>query len=91
VLSLVVLSSCSGGTSGLAAALVAQGADRVLAMHTTITEGYATLLGRHFYQALIEPTTTVATALAAARHDIDQQHRQSLKPARTGRGPRRAS
>jgi CHAT domain-containing protein len=88
VLSLVVLSSCSGGTSGLAAALVAQGADWVRAMHTTITEGYATLLGRHFYQALIEPTTTVAAALAAARH---QQHRQSLKPARTGRGPRRAS
>jgi CHAT domain-containing protein len=81
VLPLVVLSSCSGaarGTSGLAAALVAHGADRVLAMHTTITEGYATQPGQHFYQALTEPTTTVARRVGCCT----PRHRPTAAPHR---------
>ncbi len=78
LLPLVVLSSCSGaagGTSGLAAALVTAGADRVLGMHTSVTDTYATALGRGLYRALAtDPTATVADAVAPARHDIEQQH-----------------
>jgi tetratricopeptide (TPR) repeat protein len=76
VLPLVVLSSCSGaaaGTAGVAAALVEHGADRVLAMHTTVSDTYATQLGRHLHQTLAtDPDTTVAAAVATARRDLDQ-------------------
>jgi hypothetical protein len=70
-LPLVVLSSChaaGGGMAGLAATLVRHGADRVIAMQTTVTDGFATDLAREFYQRLAaDPGMTVGRALAGAR------------------------
>jgi len=52
---LIVLSSCSGGATGsaaMAAGLLGQGADRVLAMLAPVTDRYATLLAASFYHEL---------------------------------------
>ena len=69
---LIVLSSCSGGATGsaaMAAGLLRQGADRVLAMLAPVTDRYATLLARSLYHELaLHPTTPVGVALARARH-----------------------
>jgi hypothetical protein len=73
-LPLVVLSSCQsamGGPAGLAATLVRHGADRVIAMQTTITDEFATRLARELYRRLATmPQDTVAAALAAARRTV---------------------
>jgi tetratricopeptide (TPR) repeat protein len=72
---LIVLSSCSGaaaGLEGLAAALVQHGADRVVAMQTSVSDGYATRLAGLLYESLAgDTTTTVADALARARRDLE--------------------
>ena len=52
---LIVLSSCSGGAAGtqaMAAGLVGQGADRVIAMLAPVTDAYATTLARYLYREL---------------------------------------
>jgi hypothetical protein len=63
---LVVLSSCSsaaGGSDGLAAVLVRRGADRVVAMQTSVTDRYATALATIFYRELADhPVMPVASA-----------------------------
>ncbi|WP_322767000.1 CHAT domain-containing protein, partial [Frankia sp. Cr1] len=74
-LPLVVLSSCAGagrGTEGLAATLLRLGADRVLAMQTAVTDGYATALAGRFYRSLAgEVGVTPAGALADARRGLE--------------------
>ncbi|SDZ53456.1 CHAT domain-containing protein [Asanoa ishikariensis] len=72
---LIVLSSCAGAAGGgeaMAAGLVAAGADRVLAMQTSITDTYATALLAEFYRELVTapadgPLPRVSEALARAR------------------------
>jgi len=70
-LPLIVLSSCAGGAGGsdaLAAVLVRHGADRVVAMQTSVTDRYATRLAREIYETLAsDPGVSVAAALAEAR------------------------
>jgi len=85
-LPLVVLSSCAGaahGASSLAARLVEHGVDRVMAMQTSVTDDYATLLARRFYDALGSPqTATASAALVIARRSVeDLQARTSQSDA----------
>ncbi|WP_322770247.1 CHAT domain-containing protein, partial [Frankia sp. Cr1] len=86
-LPLIVLSSCSGaagGTEGLAQTLVRRGADRVVAMQTTVTDRYATDLARVFYTELASGRAgSVAAALAEARRRVDADRRASARA--TGR------
>ena len=74
-LPLVVLSSCAGAAHGacsLAARLIEHGVDRVLAMQASVTDVYATLLARQFYDALGAPRRTTASgALAVARRALE--------------------
>ena len=74
-LPLIVLSSCAGAAAaghGLAAALVAAGADRVIAMQTAVTDRYATALTGAIYRILADnPAATVAGALADARRELE--------------------
>ncbi|MEJ2851873.1 MULTISPECIES: CHAT domain-containing protein, partial [unclassified Saccharothrix] len=76
-LPLVVLSSCrgaAGGTAGLAAALVRHGAERVIAMQTSITDTYATELARDLYTHLARtPDATASSALATARRQASDR------------------
>lgn len=76
-LPLVVLSSCGGvdgGTGGLAHTLIRGGVERVLVMQTSISDRYATLLSKAFYDMLAaDPGTTAALALGRARHMLEQQ------------------
>jgi CHAT domain/TIR domain len=69
---LIVLSSCSGGSSGseaMAAGLITHGADRVIAMLAPVTDAYATTLARHFYRGLSGGRgLTAGQALARARY-----------------------
>ncbi|OLB81479.1 MAG: hypothetical protein AUI14_03120 [Actinobacteria bacterium 13_2_20CM_2_71_6] len=82
-LPLIVLSSCSGaaaGMEGLAAALVRHGADRVIAMQTTVTDGYATRLAGALYEFLaLDATIAVADALAHARFALEAQRRKAAR------------
>jgi tetratricopeptide (TPR) repeat protein len=82
-LPVVVLSSCAGGAAGvdgLAATLIRGGADRVVAMHTSVTDNYATALTRQFYQALASDAgCSVAEALADARHRVYEQQRTAAR------------
>ena len=75
---LIVLSSCSGGASGsqaMAAELVRQGADRVVAMLAPVTDAYATRLARSLYRVLAgHPELTAGQALARARYLAEQDH-----------------
>ena len=66
---LIVLSSCSGGSAShaMAAGLIERGADRVIAMLASVTDGYATVLARDLYQELARPGSTVGQALTRAR------------------------
>jgi tetratricopeptide (TPR) repeat protein len=77
---LIVLSSCSGGSAGsqaMAAALVARGADRVVAMLAPVTDTYATTLARHFYAELsAHPELPVGLALARARYLAEEDRPQ---------------
>ena len=71
VVPLIVLSSCSGGASGsgaLAAGLAGRGADRVIAMLASVTDGYATALAGQLYRQLAaHPELTVGLSLTRAR------------------------
>ena len=75
---LIVLSSCSGGASGsqaMAAELVRQGADRVVAMLAPVTDAYATMLARGLYRVLAaHPELSAGQALARARYLAEQEH-----------------
>ncbi|GAA4252176.1 CHAT domain-containing protein [Dactylosporangium darangshiense] len=69
-LPLIVLSSCGGAAdadAGLAVTLLRHGADRVIAMQTSVTDRYATGLLTAVYRGLAEPGVPVAAALAVAR------------------------
>src|ERR1022692_2381977 len=74
---LIVLSSWSGGSTGseaIAAGLIAQGADRVIAMLAPVSDGYATTLARCFYRELsAQPESTVGRALARARYLAEEE------------------
>ncbi len=69
---LIVLSSCSGGSAGshaMAAGLIAQGADRVIAMLAPVSDDYATTLARRLYGELAaHPALTAGLALERARY-----------------------
>ncbi|MEU7673710.1 CHAT domain-containing protein [Micromonospora taraxaci] len=72
-LPLIVLSSCGGAAdadTGLATTLLRHGADRVIAMQTTVTDTYATRLLTRVYRALAEENLSVAAALAVARSEL---------------------
>ncbi len=72
------------GSDGLAATLVRRGADRVVAMQTTVTDRYATDLARVFYEELATGRAgSVAAALAAARRQVDTDRRAAARA--TGR------
>ncbi|WP_198169468.1 CHAT domain-containing protein, partial [Herbidospora daliensis] len=83
-LPLIVVSACAGaapapgGAEGLAAGLIRQGADRVLAMQASVSDVYATDLARRFYNALAaKPETTPAYALAVARSELESRRRRA--------------
>jgi hypothetical protein len=86
---LIVLSSCSGGSAGsagMAAGLLGQGADRVVAMLAPVTDQYATLLAACLYQELARhPGMAAGVALSRARADADAAVRAE-QAARAGRG-----
>jgi tetratricopeptide (TPR) repeat protein len=77
VVPLIVLSSCAhniDGAAGLAASLLAGGADRVLSMQSSVTDTYATALAAELYAFLANhPSEPVARALAAARQTVEQR------------------
>jgi tetratricopeptide (TPR) repeat protein len=77
---LIVLSSCSGGATGsvsMAAELITQGADRVIAMLAPVTDPYATILARHLYRELsVHPGVTAGDALARARYLAEEDRRR---------------
>ena len=84
---LIVLSSCSGGATGsaaMAAGLLGQGADRVLAMLAPVTDRYATLLAASLYRELaVHPAVPAGVALARARAEADAAVRsEQAAPAR---------
>jgi hypothetical protein len=87
---LIVLSACSGSDGqgeAMATGLIAQGADRVIAMQTSVTDTYATALAKALYTALdTHPTAPVTRCLAAARQQVAdnqaQQARVDHRPAR---------
>src|SRR5580704_13705506 len=89
---LIMLSSCSGGARGtqaMAAGLLGQGADRVIAMLAPVSDGYATTLARFFYRELAShPGLTVGQALAQARYlteeDRSRADRDALPPPEYG-------
>ena len=74
---LIVLSSCSGGATGsgaMAAGLVRQGADRVVAMLAPVTDAYATMLARSLYRELAaRPELPAGQALARARYLAEKE------------------
>jgi hypothetical protein len=85
---LLVLSSCSGGEAGsvsMAAGLLGQGAERVIAMLAPVTDTYATTLARHFYRELsASPDLTAGDALARARYlaeEVRQRATENSPPA----------
>ncbi|MCA1568996.1 MAG: CHAT domain-containing protein [Chloroflexi bacterium] len=82
-LPLVVLSSCGGaahGAGGLATRLIEGGLDRVLAMQSSVSDAYATSLGRHFYDALAQAgSTSVSGALALARRDVEEERMSAAR------------
>jgi tetratricopeptide (TPR) repeat protein len=94
-LPLVVLSSCSGaadaadGTDGLAASLIRRGADRVLAMHASVTDRFATALAHTLYRTLAHnPDATVAQALATARATVTEDFLATARRSEQAPSPR---
>ncbi|WP_326558523.1 CHAT domain-containing protein [Micromonospora sp. NBC_01796] len=70
---LIVLSSCDGAAdadTGLATTLLRHGANRVIAMQTSVSDAYATRLLTRVYGALAEENVPVAAALAQARSEL---------------------
>src|SRR6201996_4199933 len=82
---LITLSSCPGGPQGteaMAASLLGQGADRVIAMLAPVTDDYATTLARFFYRELVDhPALTVGKALGRARF-LAEEERSRLSDER---------
>ena len=80
---LIVLSSCSGESSGpqaMAAGLIDRGADRVIAMLAPVTRPYAVALARYFYRELsAQPSLTVGHALARARYLAEEDRSTSAE------------
>ena len=80
---LIVLSSCSGESSGsqaMAAGLIDRGADRVIAMLAPVTGPYAIALARYFYRELsARPSLTVGQALARARYLAEEDRSASAR------------
>ena len=80
---LIMLSSCFGGPTGseaIAAGLVAEGANRVIAMLAPVTDDYATSLARHFYRELSSrPGLSVGQVLAHARYLAEEDRSHSAK------------
>jgi tetratricopeptide (TPR) repeat protein len=80
---LIVLSSCSGGATGsqaMAAGLLGQGADKVIAMLATVSDDYATTLARHLYRELAaHPDATAGQALARARYLAEEDSQAAAK------------
>ncbi len=64
---LVFLSACHGATadSGLGAALVRSGVSRVVAMQSSVTDAYATALGKALYDRLAGPLPTQSPSVLA--------------------------
>jgi hypothetical protein len=91
---LIVLSACSGGGDGgaaMAGGLIAQGADRVVAMQTTVTGTYATELAEALYTALDRhPDQPVARALARARQQVAADHAEQVRADGRRRRPEHA-
>lgn len=77
-LPLVLLNSCHGGATSpggptsLAMSLLRAGVPAVVAMQTSVTDRYATLLARAFYEALAK-RPLASWALAAARREIERE------------------
>ncbi|HWF79217.1 MAG TPA: CHAT domain-containing protein, partial [Streptosporangiaceae bacterium] len=72
---LIVLSSCAGaaGAQAMAAGLVRQGADRVIAMLAPVTDSYATMLAGQLYASLAaHPDQPAGKALAQARYQVER-------------------
>ena len=86
---LIVLSSCSGGATGsaaMAAALLAHGADRVLAMLAPVTDRYATLLAASLYHELaVHPAVPAGVGAGPGTSRGRRRH-----PLRTGSAGRAA-
>ncbi len=85
---LVVLSACSSAAvaaiDGLAAGLVAHGADRVLAMQAPVEDGYATDLAMAVYARLTtNPHEPVAAALARARQSVERSRAERARQDNT--------
>ncbi|MGH8903846.1 MAG: CHAT domain-containing protein [Egibacteraceae bacterium] len=81
---LVVLSACATAapaatqTAGMAAGLVAEGVDRVVAMQARVTDRYATELARGLYRRLArKEAPAVGAALARARQELEEQRRRT--------------
>ncbi|GAA1376543.1 tetratricopeptide repeat protein [Catellatospora chokoriensis] len=84
-LPLIVLSSCGGASdadAGLAVTLLRHGAERVIAMQTTVTDVYATGLITGVYRSLAEQNTSVAEALAEARSALFDDAQGTRTPQR---------
>ncbi|MFK3985076.1 CHAT domain-containing protein [Micromonospora sp. NPDC050397] len=82
---LIVLSSCDGAAdadTGLAATLLRHGANRVIAMQTTVSDRYATGLLTRVYRALAEENLPVAAALARARSRMYDETVRAESPGR---------
>ncbi|WP_432843419.1 CHAT domain-containing protein [Dactylosporangium sp. CA-092794] len=84
-LPLIVLSSCGGAAdadAGLAVTLLRHGADRVIAMQTSVTDRYATALLTGVYRALAQDNAPVAAALAGARAALFDEAARAETPQR---------
>ncbi|MBU6354454.1 MAG: CHAT domain-containing protein, partial [Cyanobacteria bacterium REEB498] len=83
-LPLVVLNTCHGGveagtTTSLAQALIQAGIPSVVAMQTSVSDGYASELARSFYGHLSRREPVLAgRALAAARRELDVERQRRL-------------
>ena len=73
----------------MAAGLVGQGADRVLAMLAPVTDRYATLLAAACTRSWpCTPPVPAGVALARARAEADAAVRWNRQPGQAVRGPR---
>ena len=90
---LVVLSSCAGaagGSDGLAATLLQHGADRVVAMQTSVTDRYATRFAGELYEALagLEGlAVAVAAAVAGARRKLETEASAAARSGAPAQAP----
>jgi tetratricopeptide (TPR) repeat protein len=86
-LPLVFLNACHGGvrageTASLAEELLAAGVPAVLAMQTSVSDHYASLLAGRFYGHLARRDAPRASrALAAARQELEDERRKALRQA----------